>query len=110
MPDIDGSIKDMHGEKIEFVDTFVSLCISISKHVNILTISTYKCKRHFFQHERRTAPKFGTHVRIETRLALTKKKLTHPTPGGFRGLSIYVCGMCDDVCLFVGVWVSATPH
>ena len=35
---------------------------------------------------RRTAPKFGTHVRIDT-LTL-KKKLTHPTPGGFRGLSI----------------------
>ena len=35
---------------------------------------------------RRTAPKFGTHVRIDT-LTL-KKNLTHPTPGGFRGLSI----------------------
>ena len=34
---------------------------------------------------RRTAPKFDTHVRIDT---LTLKKLTHPTPGGFRGLSI----------------------
>ena len=37
---------------------------------------------------RRTGPKFGTHVRIDT---LTLKKindLTHPTPGGFRGLSI----------------------
>ena len=37
-------------------------------------------------HDRRTAPKFGTHVRIDT-LTL-KKKLTHPTSGGFRGLSI----------------------
>ena len=37
-------------------------------------------------HDRRTAPKFGTHVRIDT-LTL-KKKLTHPTPGGFRGLYI----------------------
>ena len=36
---------------------------------------------------RRTAPKFGTHVRIDT-LTLKKKNLTHPTPGGFRGLSI----------------------
>ena len=34
---------------------------------------TYKFKRAFFRHNRRTAPKFGTHVRIETRLALTKK-------------------------------------
>ena len=35
---------------------------------------------------RRTAPKFGTHVRIDT-LTL-KQNLTHPTRGGFRGLSI----------------------
>ena len=33
-------------------------------------------------HDRRTAPKFGTHVRIDT---LTIKKLTHPTPGGIGG-------------------------
>ena len=33
--------------------------------------STYKVKRHFFRHGRRTAPKLCTHVRIETRLALT---------------------------------------
>ena len=37
-----------------------------------------------FRHDRRTAPKFGTHVRIDT---LTLKK-NHPTPGEFRGLSI----------------------
>ena len=37
-------------------------------------------------HDRRSAPKFGKHVRIDT-LAL-KQFLTHPTPGGFRGLSI----------------------
>ena len=36
--------------------------------------STYKFKRAFFRHDRRTAPKFGTHVRIEMRLALTKNK------------------------------------
>ena len=40
----------------------------------------------FFRHDRRAAPKFCTHVRIET--ITLKKKLTHPTPGGFRGLSI----------------------
>ena len=39
----------------------------------------------FFRHDRRTAPKFCMHVRIDTH---TLKKLTHPTPGGFRGLSI----------------------
>ena len=53
--------------------------------------------RAFFRHDRRTAPKFGTHVRIETRLALTKKKLTNPTPEEFRGLFIDGCGMWD-VC------------
>ena len=31
----------------------------------------YKFKGGFFRHERRIATKFGTHVRIETRLALT---------------------------------------
>ena len=36
---------------------------------------------------RRTAPKFGTHGRIDT-LTLIFFNLTHPTPGGFRGLSI----------------------
>ena len=35
---------------------------------------------------RRTPPKFGTHVRIDT-LTLNFV-LTHPTRGGFRGLSI----------------------
>ena len=44
----------------------------------------------------------GTHVRIETRLALTQNKLTNPTPEGFRGLIIDVCGMFVggmwDVC------------
>ena len=35
--------------------------------------STYKFKRAFFRHDRRTAPKFGRHVWIETKLALTKK-------------------------------------
>ena len=32
-----------------------------------------------------TAPKFGTHVRIDS---LTLIFFTHPTPGGFRGLYI----------------------
>ena len=56
--------------------------------------STYKFKRAFFRHDCRTTPKFGTHVRIETRLA-HQKKFTNPTPEGFRGLFI-------DVGLFVG--------
>ena len=37
-------------------------------------------------HDRRTAPKFGTHVRIDT-LTL-KQNLTNPTPRGYRGLYI----------------------
>ena len=73
-----------------------------------ITKSTYKFKRHFFRHGCRTAPKFGTHVRIETRLALTKKiDPTHPK-GVIGG---YLC--LWDVCLWVGcLWVSlsATPH
>ena len=65
-------------------------------------LSTYKFKRAFFRHDRRTAPKFGTHVWIETRLALTKKKMTNPTPEGFRGyLLMCVCGM------FVGGMIQA---
>ena len=36
---------------------------------------------------RRTAPKFGTHVRIDTLTLKKLKKLTHPTPGGFRRLN-----------------------
>ena len=37
-----------------------------------------------------------------------QNKFTHPTPGGFRGLYIDVCGMCDVclwVCGFVVLWV-----
>ncbi len=61
-------------------------------------ISTYKFKRAFFRHDRRTAPKFGTHVWIETRLALTQKQLTNPTPEVFRGYLLmfvggWACGM-----------------
>ena len=37
---------------------------------------------------RRTAPKFGTHVRIKTLTLKTNNNLTHPIPGGFRGLFI----------------------
>ena len=46
----------------------------ISRRIYIyIYTSTYKFKRAFFRHDRRTAPKFGTHVWIQTRLALTKK-------------------------------------
>ena len=66
-----------------------------------MDLSTYKLERQFFRTGRRITPKFCTHVRIETRTALTKKNWTHPNPGGFRGLSMCVCvaemwfcGMC----------------
>ena len=36
---------------------------------------------------RRTAPKFGTHVRIDTLTLKKLKNVTHPTPGGFRRLN-----------------------
>ena len=39
-------------------------------------------------HDRRTEPKFGSHVRIDTLTLKKIKILTHPTPGGFRGLYI----------------------
>ena len=42
--------------------------------------STYKVIIHFFRHGRRTSPKFGTHVRIETRLALTSNNFDPPHP------------------------------
>ena len=37
-----------------------------------------------FRHDRRTATKFGTHIRVDTGLFSAKKNLTHPTPGGFQ--------------------------
>ena len=60
------------GNKI--IEIYIYVCIYIY-------ISTYKFKRAFFRHDRRTAPKFGTHVWIETRLALTKK-IDQPHPRG----------------------------
>ena len=36
-------------------------------------------------HDRRTAPKFGTHVRIDTLTLKKIKILTHPTQGGLGG-------------------------
>ena len=44
---------------------------------------SYASLNYFGDLLRRTAPKFGTHVRIDT-LTL-KQMLTHPTPGGIRG-------------------------
>ena len=63
----------------------------VSIHHTETVMYKNKFKRAFFRHDRWTAPKFGTHVRIETRLALTKNKLTNPTPEGFRGLFIASC-------------------
>ena len=38
-----------------------------------------------FRHDRRTATKFGTHIRVDTGLILRYKKITHPTPEGSHG-------------------------
>ena len=76
-----------------------------------ILISTYKFERAFFRHDRRTAPKFGTHVWIETRLALTQRKMTNPTPEGFRGYLLMFAGG-----MFVGgMWhdssrLCSRPH
>ena len=43
----------------------------MSYSTEIMYASTYKFEGPFFRHERRFETKFGTHVRIETRLALT---------------------------------------
>ena len=40
----------------------------------------------FFRHDRRTAPKFGTHVRVDTLTIIFC--FDPPHPRGFRGLSI----------------------
>ena len=55
--------------------------------------SYYKLEGHFFRTGRRIAPKFGTHVPIETRLALSKTNLTHPTPGGGVGQCNFVTAL-----------------
>ena len=73
---------------------FCQLCNNFERRASLAPcsfgkISTYKFKRAFFRHERRTAPKFGTHVRIDT---LTLKKLTNPTPWGlFDFVRSYTC-------------------
>ena len=65
-------------------------------------LSTYKFKRAFFRHDRRTAPKFGTHVRIETRLALTKKKFDQPHPRAVLGGYLLMCVGC--LWVVGGLW------
>ena len=62
---------------------------------------------------RRTAPKFGTHVRIDT--INLKKKLTHPSPGalgGYPSLAM-MCGvamMWDVGCGFVCVSYASLTY
>ena len=82
---------------MKWVFGMLGKCKVLSNHM----VSTYKFKRAFFRHDRRTAPKFGTHVRIRDETGSHQNKFTNPTPEGFRGLFIDVCGMW--VCgMFVG--------
>ena len=52
----------------------------LTEEIHNLGLLGYKVKRHFFRHGRRIAPKFCTHVRVETRLALSFKKMDPPHP------------------------------
>ena len=61
---------------------FVFLCFCGFVFVWLCGWQLYTLHLHISGHDRRTAPKFGSHVRIDT------LNLTHPTPEGFRGLSI----------------------
>ena len=80
----------------------------LSGHITLTSIiytSTYKFKASLFRHDRRTAPKFGTHVWIETSLALTKKNW--PTPPQ-RGLGVIYWCLWHVACgMFVGGWFVA---
>ena len=55
----------------------------------------------FFRHDRVTATKFGTHVRIDPGIIRTKKQLTHHTLGGLswdiRGSKIRKSGTCHEL-------------
>ena len=80
------SAKDKKSKGYDSID----MCLPKKIISHILTplrhISTYKFERQNFRTGRRIAPKFGTHVPIYTLTLIGYKKLTHPTPGGFRGL------------------------
>ena len=56
------------------------LCVSVS-----VSLSVCLSVPPFFQHDRLTTTKFGTHVRIDPGIIRAKTILTHPTPGGLRG-------------------------
>ena len=89
----------------------VKLIFKIQVIIVPSSTSTYKLEGHFFRHGRRTVPKFGTHVPIDT---LTLKKLTQPTPWGFRGLFdvvrsyTCVCVRVVRLCAFFDTAVG--PH
>ena len=52
-------------------------------HHNYIALpSYYKIEGHFFRTGRQNAPKFCTHVRMDTLTLKTLKKWTHTTPGG----------------------------
>ena len=63
------------------------------------------CTPPLFRHDRRTATKFGTHIRVDTGLILSFKKICPPHPRGvpwgcwgvFRGSKNQKSGKCHEL-------------
>ena len=80
----------MHGSKVFY---YIKLpCPFVCVFVSVPT---------FFRHDRLTATKFGTHVRIDPGIIRAQTKLTHPTPrgsqGGCRGSTIQKARKCHEL-------------
>ena len=79
-------VGDSYASLTYFGDLFLWTAPKFGTHVRIDTLTLKKIDPPHPNLSRRTAPKFGTHVRIDT-LTL-KRKFDPPHPRGFRGLSI----------------------
>ena len=66
----------------------VSLCVCVSV-----------CTPLFFRHDRLTAAKFGTHMRIDPGVIRTKEHVTHPrgVPRGILGGQKFKSGKCYEL-------------
>ena len=87
------------------------------EHVHF-EFSYYKIERPNFRTGHRNAPKFCTHVRIDTLTLKTLKKMDQPHPRGVKraytcgdvGVCLCVC-LCVCVCLWLAaVYASLTPY